>query len=73
MNTAIFQKPTIQEETEIKAKIDDALVELKRLNMKMAQDRAEYERLDSEMHEIALESRRIMAQTQGIIAQLGAS
>lgn len=31
MNTAIFQKPTMQEEVEIKTKIDEALAELKRL------------------------------------------
>jgi len=72
MNTAFSQEQTVQEEAEIKAKIDDALAELKRLNAEMVRDRAEFERLALETRSIAEDSRRMMARTQEIILQLAA-
>lgn len=72
MNTAFSQEQTVQEEAEIKAKIDDALAELKRLNAEMVRDRAEFERLALETRSIAEDSRRMMARAQEIILQLAA-
>jgi|GEM_PF-6356242 len=72
MNTAFSQEQTVQEEAEIKAKIDDALAELKRINAEMVRDRAEFERLALETRSIAEDSRRMMARTQEIILQLAA-
>jgi len=72
MNTAFSQEQTVQEEAEIKAKIDDALAELKRLNAEMVRDRAEFERLALETRSIAEDSRRMMARAQEIILQLEA-
>lgn len=73
MNTAIFQKPTTQEEVEIKTKIDEALAELKRLNAEMAQDRADFARLAEETKELRTESHLIMAKTQKVLAALEAA
>jgi len=72
MNTAFSQEQTVQEEAEIKAKIDDALAELKRINAEMVRDRAEFERLALETRSIAEDSRRMMARAQEIILQLEA-
>ena len=72
MNTAFSQEQTVQEEAEIKAKIDDALAELKRINAEMVRDRAEFERLALETRSIAEDSRRMMARAQEIILQLAA-
>ena len=72
MNTAFSQEQTVQEEAEIKAKIDDALAELRRINAGMVRDRAEFERLALETRSIAEDSRRMMARTQEIILQLAA-
>lgn len=73
MNTAIFQKPTTQEEAEIKAKIDEALAELKRLNAEMAQERTDFVRLAEETKELRAESYLIMAKTQEVLAALEAA
>ena len=70
MNTAIFQKPTRQEEVEIKTKIDEALAELKRLNAEMARDRADFVRLAEETKELQTESHLIVVKTQEVLAAL---
>lgn len=73
MNTAIFQKPTMQEEAEIKTKIDEALAELKRLNAEMAQDRADFVRLAEETKTLRSESDLIRAKTREALAALKAA
>lgn len=73
MNTAIFQKPTTQEEVEIKTKIDEALAELKRLNAEMAQEQKDIDRLKFETKELRTESHLLMEQTQKILAALEAN
>ena len=73
MNTAIFQKPTTQEEVEIKTKIDEALAELKRLNTEMAQDRADFVRLAGETKALRSKSHLTMAKTQEVLAVLEAA
>lgn len=73
MNTAIFQKPTMQEEAEIKTKIDEALAELKRLNAEMAQDRADFVRLAEKTKTLRSESDLIRAKTREALAALKAA
>ncbi len=73
MNTAIFQKPTAQEEVEIKTKIEEALAELKRLNAEMAQDRADFVHLAEETKALRSESHLILAKTREVLAALEAA
>ncbi len=73
MNTILVQEPTAQEEVEIRAKIDEALAELKRLNTEMAQEQKDIDRLKFETKELRAESHSLMEQTQKILAALEAS
>ena len=69
MNTTLLQEPT----AEVQAQIEFLLGDMKRLNVEMAQDRLEYNRLALETQKIAEESRRMMVQTQKILSELEAS